>query len=284
MINSKRRITSVFVVLLFALGLVLPEFFSYTSPEMETEDETNTEEDALEENDARADNRETMLKEVRWSMAFFVNKACLITEHEAKELRTALELAAEKEIESSEPYLAAYYKFFKERWNRTVPNPGFNRSTTFRLVYIDGDEIPELLLVEPFCHASGVKVYTFFDDKIIEVGEFGSFGTMHYVEREGIIHSGFFNMGADESSFFRLEKGILEEICYMSEYDLKGIYEIDGVPVSKEAYHAKWNELWSDDFISIGYDDGILVEDILNLKDLLTQEAENLKSSLDGSR
>lgn len=284
MICGKRRILSAFIVLLLALFLALPEFFPFASSWVGTEYKTNIEETVLEERSAITDDGETIGDKMRWSVVCWTQRAKLFIEQEVKEFRTALELAAEKELGSGEPYLAAYYKFFKERWNGTYPNRDFNQGIRFRLVYIDGDEIPELLVIEPYCHASGVEVYTFCDDKLIEVGEFGSAGRMRYVEKEGLICSDFFNMGAGFSTFFKLEKGRLETICTLyacdgnSLKDGEDVYEIDDVPVSKETYDARWNELRRDDYRGIGYDDGILVEDILDLKELLIREAEDLKS------
>lgn len=284
MICGKRRILSVFIVLLFALFLALPEFFPFASSWVGTGYEGNIEETALEERSAITDGGETIGDKMRWSAVCWTQRAKLFIEQEVKEYRTTLELAAEKELESGEPYLAAYYKFFKERWNGTYPNRDFHQGIRFRLVYIDGDEIPELLLIEPYCHASGVEVYTYCDDKLVEVGEFGSTGRMRYVEKEGLILSNFFNMGASFEGFYKLEKGRIETICTLyacdgdSLKDGEDVYEVDDVPVSKEAYDARWNELRRDDYRWIGYDDGILVEDILDLKELLIREAEDLKS------
>ncbi|MBD5501805.1 MAG: hypothetical protein HDR10_11490, partial [Lachnospiraceae bacterium] len=42
------------------------------------------------------------------------------------------------------------------------------------LALIDSDNIPELLLVEDNSHASGVKVYTYYQGSVVELGEFGS--------------------------------------------------------------------------------------------------------------
>lgn len=275
------------MVLLFALLIVPPESFTFASSWAETEYRANIEEVVLEERSAIIGDGETIGEKMRWSVAFWAKKAGLLLEQEVKEHRVALELAAEKEIESGEPYLAAYYKLFKERWNGTDPNPDFNQGIRFRLVYIDGDEIPELLLIEPYCHASGAEVYTYCDDKLIEVGEFGSTGKMAYVKKEGMIRSDFFNMGASFNNFFKLEKGRLETVCTLYAYDGdsfvkdgEDVYEINDVPVSKEAYDARRNELRRDDYILIGYDDGISVEDILDLKELLLQEAEDLKNGV----
>ena len=176
----------------------------------------------------------------------------------------------------------AYYGFLIEYYRE---NPHSEHMPIgFRLVYIDGDNIPELLLMEDNSHYAGVRVYTYHNDKIIEVGGFGSFGGMQYLEKKGMIFSGFYNMGEGWSGFYELKQGVSECICEMRDVDgdaflepRESYYEIDGVPVSEEVYEAKWQELWSDEFISIGYNDAVFFTET-NLRTLLAQEIEGLKA------
>ncbi len=86
----------------------------------------------------------------------------------------ALEVSGDEKVVLNEDYAEAYCGFLRERYRN---NPYVEMLPMgFRLVYIDGDDIPELLLMEDNCHAAGVWGYTYCNDRIIEVGEFGSFG------------------------------------------------------------------------------------------------------------
>ena len=72
----------------------------------------------------------------------------------------------------------------------------------------------------------------------------------------------------------------MEEICRLHsypEYDnpLEELYEIDDVPV----FEAKWQELWSDEYILIGYRDAVFFTG-RNLRGMLAQEIKELRVGL----
>ena len=65
----------------------------------------------------------------------------------------------EEEIDLDTPYASAYYEFLKEyAKDSTYVKNGHAR---FGLIFIDDNEVPELLLMEDNSHASEVKVYTY---------------------------------------------------------------------------------------------------------------------------
>lgn len=189
------------------------------------------------------------------------------------------EISEDEKVVLNEEYAEIYYHFLRECYE---DNP-YKESIPmgFCLVYIDGDDIPELLVMKDDSHAAGVWVYTYYGGRMIEVGEFGSFGYMQYLEKEGRIFSAFTGQGASYSDFLELEKGELKEICRLfcyPEHDnpLEDLYEIDDVTVSEAVFDAKWQELWSDEYMLMGYKDAVFFTE-RNLRTLLAQEIERLK-------
>lgn len=272
--TNLKRIAQTVILLLCTLGIAVTSF-CFAQKEAETPEKA-----AIEEIMTNKLIRELLERE-QWKSAFCGRKALPVSEGQMQESCDALEiLKVEREIELDD-YAEAYYGFLKEYFkdcsSMMIPRG-------FRLAYIDGDEIPELLIMEDYIHPCGVKVYTYYNGRIIEVGEFGSIGTMRYAEKKGMIYSGFYNMGEGYSDYFKLEKGVLEQVCALYHLDgdaflepIESYYEIDDVPVSEAVYDAKWRELERDEYISIGYRDAVFVDDILELKSLLAQEIEGIE-------
>lgn len=184
----------------------------------------------------------------------------------------------ESEILPDFDYALAYYEFLEKyakesKWVEM-------EHAKFSLAFIDDDEVPELLLFYDNSHAAGVKVYTYCQNEVIELGEFGSTGRMLYVEHGGMICSCFTGFGESISGFFQLNEGTADLICSLHDWQNYDngtyYYEIDEVSVSKETYDAKWNELYeSREYVLIGYDDGItIIESELAL--LLTEAVNAL--------
>lgn len=188
-----------------------------------------------------------------------------------------------------DPYARAYYKFLQECLAARAHSEMEYR---FRLVYIDEDAIPELLVFKDNSHAAGVYVYTYTQDKVAELGEFGSFGRMQYVEKGGMIFDHFMGQGESNSYFHLLKDGETEVICHLRDwqeylwhkdetanleyYDTETYYEIDDTSVTEDIYQVKWEELYdSQSYVLVGYEDGIpLHED--DLLSVLAQFANDL--------
>lgn len=276
----KKRIIQAGILLLFILGMAAGSFYMV---KMEAE--------TAEGMDAGQIKMDRLIQELIvsdiWKSAFR-DKKVLISEDEMQTLYYALEVSRDEKVVLSEDYAEAYYGFLREYY-RNNPDSEF-RPIGFRLVYIDGDDIPELLLMEDKYHAAGVLVYTYYDGRMVEVGEFGSIGTMQYIEKKGMIFSGFYNMGEGWSGYYELGQGVLECVCALHFVDgdafsepIESYYEIDDVPVSEEVYEAKRQELESDEYISIGYDDAVFFTET-NLRALLAEEIERLEKEKDWER
>ena len=164
------------------------------------------------------------------------------------------------------PYARAYLEFLTEYVQNSKDGKG--QGARFSLAFVDGDDIPELLLMEDDCHAKGVKVFTYYQEQVAELGAFGSFGLMQYVERAGLIFSHYMGHGESDNNFFEIKEGQAVLICNMhsTPYRKNGIdtklYEIDGVAVNEETYQSRWKALYEDqDYVLIGYKDGTPVEE-----------------------
>lgn len=192
-------------------------------------------------------------------------------EREDEEMASSADMAEARKQSKSEdmqqaPYAQAYLEFLTEYVQNSKDGKG--QGARFSLVFVDDNDIPELLLMEDDCHSKGVKVYTYYQDQVVELGAFGSFGLMQYVERAGLIFSHYMGHGESDNDFFEIKEGQAVLICNMhsTPYRKNGIdanlYEIDGVAVNEKTYRARWKALYEDqDYILIGYKDGTPVEE-----------------------
>ena len=192
-------------------------------------------------------------------------------EREDEKTASAADMAGARKQNKSEdmqqaPYAQAYLEFLTEYAQNSKDGKG--QGARFSLVFVDDNDIPELLLMEDDCHAEGVKVFTYYQDQVVELGAFGSFGLMQYVERAGLIFSHYMGHGESDNDFFEIKEGQAVLICNMhsTPYRRNGIdtslYEIDGVAVNEKTYRARWKALYEDqDYVLIGYKDGTPVEE-----------------------
>lgn len=184
------------------------------------------------------------------------------------------EVSTEEVAWSGVTYTTAYQRFLKAY----VEENKYAYRARIALAFIDDDNVPELLLIEDNSHAAGVKVYSYDQESVIELGEFGSTGSMQYVERGGMVLGAFTGMGECDDNFFRVEGGEVKPVCSLMSYQPPDgrpqVYEIDGISVTEEVYHKKWEELYDTyEYVVIGYDDALAIGES-ELADLLT-EAQN---------
>lgn len=274
----KKRIVSILVVVIFALGVASSGVLASGFGEGEAAGKNTT-----------GKNIDEVTAGILWNLTFYEKTDLRNTTYKVRdlELLQGLENAQnEAEIELNTPWAEAYYEFLEETLKE---NPFPNHPTGFRLVYIDDDDVPELLIMEDDSHGAGVRVCTYYHDKVVEVGEFGSMGNMFYVEKQGKISSYFTNMGEVYSAYYVLEDGKAEKTGEFHSYpDFNyddysvTLYEIDGKSVTEKLYNEKLDEFERDNYETIGYDDAVFVDDMTQLKRALAQEIEalELKSSL----
>lgn len=241
----KKRIVSVLIVLIFALGVAASGILSSGFGEGE----------AAEKNTA-GKNIDEVTAGIQWNLTFYEKNDLRNTVYRTQnlykdsELMQGLENAQnEAEVELNTPWAQAYYEFLEEALKddsaKTIP-------TGFHLVYIDDNDVPELLIMEDSSHLSGARVCTYYQNKVVEIGTFGSSGEMLYVEKQGKIFS------------------------YYDDYSVT-LYEIAGESVTEKLYNEKLDEFHRDDYASVRYDDAVFVDDMAQLKTALAQEIEALE-------
>ena len=81
----------------------------------------------------------------------------------------------------------------------------------YDILYIDDDDIPELVYMEHSAHMATVHLCMAYEDGVYEVGEFGEYGNFAYVSGEGKILSFQMNQGVYLYDFFHLEDRTLQE-------------------------------------------------------------------------
>lgn len=250
----KKRIVQAGILLLFTLGIAVGSFYMV---KMEAETAWKMEADDL--------NEDRLIRKLAvrddWKPVFRKMKVPHLSENEEKELYDALEIIEiEKEIEFEEPYGEAYYEVLKEY----MPNQSSEERSyaDFCLAYIDDDEIPELLILiwDVYPHTSEVKVYTYYNDSVAEIGAFGSEGAMLYYEKQGKICSYSKYMGEEVLTHYVLEQGKAEKVNDAS---------------SQESLR---------DYVMIRYVDGTPIHSMKLLKSSLAEEIERLEKEKDWER
>lgn len=275
---DKKRIVSVLIVLIFALGVASSGILASGFGEGE----------AAGKNTA-GKNIDEVIVGIQCKLMFYEKNNLRSTAYRIQnlyndsELPQSLESAQnEAEVELNTPWAEAYYEFLEE----TLQDDSSPiNSKGFRLVYIDDNDVPELLIMEVKTPASSAKVYTYYQGRVIEIGEFGSMWNMfYYAKRQGEIHTYYTGFGEHFFSYYVLEDGKSEQVGEFHSYpDLDyddysvTLYEIDEESVTEETFRKKLHEIDRDNYESIGYEDAVFVDDMAQLKTALEQEIEDLE-------
>ncbi len=106
---------------------------------------------------------------------------------------------ADPERNDSETYneaMDAYDRNLNDIFKRQK-EMGISAQPHFQAAYIDGDDIPELLVSYGDFHSSGICVYRYDPEtgEVSYLGEFGSFGGFSYRYKSGIMESTYGNHG-----------------------------------------------------------------------------------------
>jgi hypothetical protein len=146
----------------------------------------------------------------------------------------------------------------------------------YDILYVDNDDIPELVYMEDCAHSSMVHMCLAYEDGVFEVGEFGEYGNFSYLENGGRILSFYMNHGTYLFDFFTLENRTLQEDkCYETvedQFDGDTIrYYIDGDEVTKEEYDADYAKQYTGRFKSCEYYDAISYADSYDVYSILME-------------
>ena len=137
----------------------------------------------------------------------------------------------------------------------------------YTLAYVNSDSIPELIYMEGNFHAAGAHVCICdADGKVSDIGEFGEYGNMAYVEKTGKIISFYMNQGVYFTDFYVLN-GLsliadtyfeIDEAVLDSESDH---YYVDGDEVSADEYRKRLNAMDQNAYSAINFDKALSYKD-----------------------
>lgn len=135
-----------------------------------------------------------------------------------------------------------------------------SEKTRYGICDIDNNGCMELLIAENNSHADSVTILVVdnLNHKLIELGNYGSWGSMSYYPG-GYILSGFTGQGIDETVIYKITDGKVSVVhkfwdnsgSVSDEYE----YKVDDESVTEEKYYALYNQYTGNDGIYIGYDD-----------------------------
>ena len=143
------------------------------------------------------------------------------------------------------------------------PNPHFD------LLFLDGDELPELAIIEDNYHPIGAHIFMVVDGKITEAGEFGTYGTCWYSPKQSLLDNTDMAMGEMLRQIVSVdEKGKATVVKSLSmvegeEGDIEK-YLIDEKEVESEAFWAE-SEKW--DSKGDNPDNAVIYDGSLNYSD-----------------
>ena len=183
--------------------------------------------------------------------------------------------------EEEKKVLLAYAEYLRKFYEEY---PYKSDGMKYDLVFIDSDNIPELAIIPSAAHAFGVIICVYNDGKVVETGEYGSFGECRFNSYENLIFSTYMEQGEEESFFYRIEgTERVELLALHSTPQYEGLqyiaqyYEVDGTEVSEEVYKQLCEE-WDREELHIwGYDDAVFVNAIDDLYRELCKRLSFLK-------
>ncbi|MBR4144612.1 MAG: hypothetical protein IKU06_04020 [Lachnospiraceae bacterium] len=108
--------------------------------------------------------------------------------------------------------LVTYYDYLTEYMNDSE-YADFDR-TRYGLAFIDGDQIPELLIADNDNHGTGVRVIFYNNGEPVEVGQFGSEGGFSYIKYENRIISFYMGYGAYTTDIYHIEQDFSSKADY----------------------------------------------------------------------
>jgi hypothetical protein len=166
--------------------------------------------------------------------------------------------ASESTEETSEvtDYRSAYKEFLR---NYTL-DTGYAETPRFCLGYVDEDDIPELFVIEGTSHANCVKMYTYLNNGVVEIGSFGSYGSMSYAPKCNRFLSSNSGMGLVTDYFYYLESGQAWIYCEFEAYTDENFnteYTVGGMWSDEVEYTAELEAVKTElgvDFVEVDYD------------------------------
>ena len=142
------------------------------------------------------------------------------------------------------------HRFMKEQ-NKTDENNGF-----FSLVYIDEDDIPELVVTVDTAHMFTPNVVSYNGrGGIVDHGEFGTFGAIDYLEKKNIIVSDVMYQGIGSLTIHKLTPSGAQELwqgghsqVWSTEADeVVEVFDSYGETITEEEFNALYHRYVPDE-------------------------------------
>lgn len=168
---------------------------------------------------------------------------------------------AEMAEEQSEA-LEGYASFLTE-YAAAQKEDGGEKTSVFTLIFLDGDEVPELVVMDGDAHLCEAFVYRFEEGRAVPAGSYGQYGTLFYREKEGIVLDSYDSFGDVYDDVYQIEGGQITHLQSFSERTeisetegewLDAVYTVDGKEVSREQYQKVHNKWYEADYREITYD------------------------------
>ncbi len=176
-----------------------------------------------------------------WSYYYIITK-------ETQEI-TKAETTTETKVDN---WKTAYNKYLKNVYDDCDPNEfEFTDQMSFGFAYINDDNIPELLVAEGTAQASMVRVVTYVNGKVVEVGEYGSVGAFEYVEKGSLIASSRYGHGNHSGTLYSMSddgsaKELFSFFSTLPSEDGNYSCEVNDQKVSYDEYEKQFDENWPD--------------------------------------
>lgn len=188
-------------------------------------------------------------------------------------------------VEQSE-VLDGYAAFLTEYAAEQKESVG-EQTSVFTLIFLDGDEVPELVVMNGDAHLCDAFVYRFEEGGTVPVGSYGQYGTLFYREKEGIILDSYDSFGDGYDYVYQIEGNqvtLLQSFSERAETSetegewLGSVYMVDGKEVSWEQYQKVQNEWYEADYKEITYDRCRTLSET-RIREELQEELENVIST-----
>ena len=86
----------------------------------------------------------------------------------------------------------------------------------FALIYLDDDDIPELVIPEGHYHAAGCELYCYDGKGVKLLGEYGSWGGFGYRPESGVFCDGNMSSAGEWTAYSKYENGTVTELGSVS--------------------------------------------------------------------
>ena len=130
---------------------------------------------------------------------------------------------------------AAYKAFLKKYVKENDIEDQGENTRKFALIFLDDDNIPELVIPQGDFHGAQCELYCFDGQSVRFLGEYGSWGRFSYRPESGYFYGGMGNQGSSTVSYYKFENGAVTELGTFTE-EPKSMYSDWDDPDSFDYY------------------------------------------------